>query len=87
MADGQVIEVDDLPQSLIIAEIISLADTDFGDDLANEIVADMQAEHGDVLPLLVIGINFDTGNRGAVCVPVRLDVLEDIINLYKENND
>jgi hypothetical protein len=77
-------DIDDLPGVLFIVEQLGAADPDFGDQLANDILEEMSNE-GLVIPLLAVGINFDTGTRGKVVLPIRVDILQELINEYREN--
>lgn len=78
-------DIDDLPGVLLIVEQLGAADPDFGDQLANDILEEMSNE-GLVIPLLAVGINFDTGTRGKVVLPIRVDILQELINEYRENH-
>lgn len=77
--------IDDLPGALLIVENIGVADEDFGDDLANDIFEEM-SEEGLVIPLLAVGVDFESGIRGKLVLPLRVSILQELINEYKENN-
>lgn len=58
---------------------------DLGDDLANEVYAEIVAAiDGPVFPLMVQAVNFESGNEGLVLLPLSLTDLEAVISEYKE---